>query len=129
MKRLHSHHLDKLEEENTAMPERTAGLVQGTLDMLILKTLALEPMHGYGIGVRIEQMSRGVFQVNAGSLFPAFRRLERDGLIKGEWRPTENNRRARYYSLTSSGRARLKRETDEWNVQTTAIARILKSEA
>src|ERR1041385_5524254 len=105
MKRLHSHHLDKLEEENTAMPERTAGLVQGTLDMLILKTLALEPMHGYGIALRIEQISRGVFQVNAGSLFPAFRRLERDGLVAPEWRPTENNRRAKYYRLTELGTA------------------------
>jgi PadR family transcriptional regulator, regulatory protein PadR len=93
--------------------------------MLILKTLALEPLHGYGIGVRLEQISRGVFQVNAGSLFPALRRLERDGLIKGGWRATENNRRAKYYSLTSSGRATLKRETRDWEMQTTAIARIL----
>lgn len=77
------------------MPPEERGLVQGTLDMLILKTLALEPMHGYGIGVRLAQISRGVFNVNAGSLFPAFRRLERDGLIKGDWRATENNRRAR----------------------------------
>jgi transcriptional regulator len=105
--------------------DKQSGLVQGTLDMLILKTLALEPMHGYGIGVRIEQISRGVFQVNAGSLFPAFRRLERDGYIKGEWRDTENNRRARYYSLTVQGRARLKRDTRDWQTQTAAIARIL----
>jgi PadR family transcriptional regulator PadR len=104
-----------------------SALVQGTLDMLILKTLALEPMHGYGIGVRIEQMSRGVFQVNAGSLFPAFRRLERDGLIKGEWRATENNRRGKYYSLTTAGRAKLKRETRGWEAQTAAIARILNA--
>ena len=83
-------------------------LVQGTLHMLILKTLALEPMHGYGIGVRLEQISKGVFQVNAGSLFPALRRLERDGLIEGEWQITENNRRAKYYRLTAQGRARLK---------------------
>ena len=76
--------------------DKGSGLVQGTLHMLILKTLALEPMHGYGIGVRLEQISRGVFQVNGGSLFPALRRLERDGLIKGEWRVTENNRRAKY---------------------------------
>src|ERR687895_1011037 len=94
--------------------DKQSGLVQGTLDMLILKTLALEPMHGYGIGVRIEQISRGVFQVNAGSLFPAFRRLERDGLIKGEWRATENNRRAKYYALTAQGRAKLKRQTSDW---------------
>jgi PadR family transcriptional regulator, regulatory protein PadR len=102
-----------------------SDLVQGTLHMLILKTLALEPMHGYGIGVRLEQISRGVFKVNAGSLFPALRRLERDGLIAGEWRNTENNRRAKYYGLTAQGRAHLKRETRDWEVQTTAIARIL----
>ena len=106
---------------------KTSDLVQGTLDMLILKTLALEPMHGYGIGLRLDQISRGVFRVNAGSLFPAFRRLERDGLIKGEWRATENNRRAKYYALTAQGRATLKRETREWEVQTAAIARILKA--
>jgi transcriptional regulator len=106
---------------------KPSGLVQGTLDMLILKTLALEPMHGFGVGIRIEQISKGVFQGNAGSLFPAFRRLERDGLITGEWRATENNRRAKYYSLTSQGRATLKRETRDWEVQTTAITRILHS--
>jgi transcriptional regulator len=106
---------------------KRSGLVQGTLYMLILKTLALEPLHGYGIGVRLEQISKGVFQVNAGSLFPALRRLERDGLIAGEWRVTENNRRAKYYALTAAGRATLKRETRDWEVQTTAIARILKA--
>jgi transcriptional regulator len=95
--------------------------------MLILKTLALEPMHGYGIGVRLEQISRGVFQVNGGSLFPALRRLERDALIKGEWRATENNRRAKYYALTPSGRATLRRETRDWELQTAAIARILRA--
>src|SRR5512134_2240961 len=105
--------------------DRQSSLVQGTLHMLILKTLVLEPMHAYGVGVRLEQISRGVFQVNAGSLFPALRRLERDGLIKGEWRVTENNRRAKYYHLTAPGRARLKRETRQWEAQTTAIARIL----
>ena len=108
------------------MPEK-GDLVQGTLHMLILKTLALEPMHGFGIGVRLEQISRGVFRVNAGSLFPALRRLERDRLIKGEWRITENNRRAKYYALTADGRARLKQETRDWEAQTTAIARILKA--
>ena len=102
-------------------------LVQGTLDMIILRTLALEPMHGYGIGVRIEQISRGVFQVNAGSLFPALRRLERDGLIQGEWAATENNRRAKYYSLTAPGGARLKQGTRDWEVQAAAIARILQA--
>jgi transcriptional regulator len=106
---------------------KPSGLVQGTLHMLILKTLALEPLHGYGIGVRLEQVSRGAFQVNAGSLFPALRRLERDGLIQGEWRVTENNRRAKYYSLTAPGRARLKSEKRDWEAQTTAIARILNA--
>ena len=107
--------------------DKQSGLVQGTLEMLVLKTLALEPMHAYGIGVRIEQISRGVFVVNAGSLFPAFRRLERAGLIKGEWRATENNRRAKYYALTAQGRAKLKRQTSDWEIQTSAIARILKA--
>jgi PadR family transcriptional regulator, regulatory protein PadR len=101
--------------------------VQGTLHMLILKTLALEPMHGYGIGVRLEQISNGVFHVNAGSLFPALRRLERDGLIAGDWRTTENNRRAKYYKLTPDGRARLKQESRDWQAQTSAIARILNA--
>ena len=105
--------------------DKPSDLVQGTLHMLILKTLALEPMHGYGIGVRLEQISRGVFQVNAGSLFPALRRLERDGLITGDWSVTENNRRAKYYTLSVQGRAHLRRETRDWEVQTTAIARIL----
>ena len=109
--------------------ETPSDLVQGTLHMLILKTLALEPMHGYGIGVRLEQISRGVFQVNAGSLFPALRRLERDGLIAGDWRVTENNRRAKYYTLTTTGRARLRRETRGWELQAAAIARILQASA
>src|SRR5262245_18094203 len=107
--------------------DKPTALVQGTLYMLVLKTLALEPMHGYGLGVRLEQISKGVFQVNAGSLFPALRRLERDGLIRGEWRVTENNRRAKYYALTTSGRAMLKREARTWEVQATAIGRILKA--
>ena len=110
-----------------APADKQSGLVQGTLEMLILKTLALEPMHGYGIGVRIEQISKGVFVVNAGSLFPAFRRLERGGLIKGEWRVTENNRRAKYYALTAQGRVKFKQQTSDWEVQTSAIARILKA--
>lgn len=109
------------------MSQESSGVVQGKLDMLILKTLALEPMHGYGVGLRIEQISKGVFQVNAGSIFPAFRRLERQGLIEGEWRATENNRRAKYYSLTKQGRKKLKTEAREWQTQTAAIARILEA--
>ncbi len=109
------------------MPGKPAELVQGTLDMLILKTLALEPLHGYGIGLRIEQISRGVFQVNPGSLFPAFRRLERKGLIKADWRASENNRRAKYYTLTARGRKGLALEEETWNRQVSAIARIMEA--
>jgi PadR family transcriptional regulator PadR len=107
--------------------DKQKTLVQGTLDMLILKTLALEAMHGWGIGQRIEQISRGVFQVNPGSLFPAFRRLEREGLIRAEWRTSENNRRAKYYIITEAGRRKLRSETREWESQAAAIARILKA--
>ena len=107
--------------------ESSSGLVQGTLDMLILRTLALEPMHGYGIGMRLEQISRGIFKVNAGSLFRAFRRLERDGEIAAEWRVTENGRRAKYYFLTNRGRDTLAKTTREWQRQTSAISRILKA--
>lgn len=107
------------------MTEASTTLVQGTLDMLILKTLALEPQHGWGISQRIQQLSRGVFEVNPGSLFPAFRRLERAGLLECEWRISENNRRAKYYSLTKAGRQKLRSETREWERQVAAIARIL----
>jgi len=107
--------------------EKSAGLVQGTLDMLILKTLALEPMHSYDIGARLARVSQGVFQVNPGSLFPAFRRLERSGLIRGEWRDTESHRRARYYIVTARGRKRLGDETSRWRRLSGAIARILEA--
>ncbi len=109
------------------MNPRATELVQGTLDMLILKTLQLEPRHGYGIAQRIEQISKGVFRVNPGSLFPAFRRLERQGWIKAEWHPTENHRRAKYYKLTERGRAQLKTETAEWTRQLAAITRIMEA--
>lgn len=111
------------------MTANPSSLVQGTLDMLILKTLALEPLHGWGIAQRIDQISHGVFQVNPGSLFPAFRRLERAGLIDAEWRNTENNRRAKYYRLTNLGRKKLNADTKEWGRQTAAIARILEAKA
>ena len=105
----------------------SSDLVQGTLDMLILKTLALEPMHGYGVVLRIEQISGGVFRVNAGSLLPALSRMERAGRVKSEWRATENNRRAKYYLLTTKGRKALTSETEQWHRQITAIARILEA--
>jgi transcriptional regulator len=109
------------------MADKPSDLVQGTLDMLILKTLALEPMHGYGTAVRLEQMSNGTFRINAGSLFVALQRLQRAGLIKSEWKATENNRRAKYYLLTQQGRKRLDSETEEWGRQVAAIMRILET--
>jgi PadR family transcriptional regulator PadR len=112
---------------NAFMADKPSDLVQGTLDMLILKTVAVEPMHGYGIAVRLEQMSKGVFRLNAGSLFVAIQRLQRDGLIRGEWKSSENNRHAKYYMLTDQGRKRLNSETREWGRQVAAIARILEA--
>jgi PadR family transcriptional regulator PadR len=109
------------------MGERGGALVQGTLDMLILKTLALEPLHGYGIAQRIEQVSGGVFQVNPGSLFPAFRRLERAGYIRPMWKPSENNRRAKYYALTPRGNKQLQTEAEGWSRQSAAINSILEA--
>ncbi|WP_158823113.1 PadR family transcriptional regulator [Granulicella sp. S156] len=102
-------------------------LVQGTLEMLVLKTLALEPMHGYGIALRIEQISNGVFRVNPGSLLPALNRMERSGRVRGEWRSTENNRRARYYALTAAGRKALEQERRQWDRQIAAIHQILEA--
>ncbi len=107
------------------MADKPSDVVQGTLSMLILKTLALEPMHGYGIAVRLEQMSKGTFRINAGSLFVALQRLQREGLIKDEWKATENSRRAKYYTLTQQGRKRLDSETREWERQVAAITWIL----
>jgi transcriptional regulator len=114
-------------QEVCSLTDKPTDLVQGTLDMLILKTLVLEPMHGYGITVRIEQMSKGTFRINAGSLFVALQRLQRAGLIKSEWNATENSRRAKYYILTQRGRKRLESETREWGRQVAAIARILEA--
>jgi transcriptional regulator len=110
------------------MPEQNTDVVQGTLDMLILKTLSLEPMHGFGIARRVEQISRGVFRVNSGSLLIALQRLERAGWLDSEWRNTENARRAKYYSLTRAGRKQLEVETAEWNRRASAIARLLRQE-
>lgn len=95
--------------------------------MLILKTLGLAPMHGYGVAVRIEQISGGVFRVNPGSLLPALSRMERAGHVKSEWRATENNRRAKYYMLTARGRKALVSETEQWHRQIAAIAKILEA--
>jgi PadR family transcriptional regulator PadR len=109
--------------------ESGTDVIQGTLDMLILKALSLQPMHGYGIARRIEQISRGVFKVNPGSLLTALQRLERSGWLDAEWRQTENARRARYYILTRTGRKQLDAETADWNRRVTAIGRLLRTEA
>jgi PadR family transcriptional regulator, regulatory protein PadR len=111
------------------MNEPNTDVVQGTLDMLILKTLSLEPMHGFGIGRRVEQVSRGVFKVNPGSLLTALQRLERAGWLDSEWRKTENSRRAKFYALTRAGRKQLEFETAEWGRRSSAIARLLRQEA
>ena len=111
------------------MDEANTDVIQGTLDLLILKTLSLEPLHGFGIGRRIEQVSRGVFKVNPGSLLTALQRLERAGWLDAEWRQTENSRRARFYRLTRTGRRQLEVATAEWTRRAGAIARLLKAEA
>jgi len=97
------------------------------LELLILKTLALEPLHGYGIGQRIEQVSGGVFKVTLGSLYPALQRLEKAALVAGEWRASENGRKARYYRLTAKGERRLERDEREWQRVAAAVTRILKA--
>jgi len=110
------------------MDEPSTDVIQGTLDMLILKTLSLEPMHGFGIARRIEQISRGVFKVNPGSLHTALQRLERSGWLDAEWRQTESSRRARFYSLTRAGRKQLAVESADWTRRVAAVARLLKAE-
>ena len=102
-------------------------LLQGTLDMLVLKALQLAPMHGWGITERIEQWSRQVLQVNQGSLYPALQRLERQGFITAEWRTTENNRRARYYALTAAGRRELAAERAHWERLSSAVDLVLRT--
>ncbi len=109
------------------MTESRSELLKGTLDMLVLKTLALEPMHGWGVSERIRQISEDVFQVNQGSLYPALQRLKRKGWIRSQWRLTENNRRACYYRLTAAGRRQLDGERREWERSVSAVNRILRT--
>jgi transcriptional regulator len=101
-------------------------LVQGTLDMLVLKVLSVEPMHGWGIAQRIRQVSGEILRVEEGSLYPALRRLELDGLVAAEWGTSDNNRKARYYQLTKAGRRRLAAERDHWQELIGAIARVME---
>jgi transcriptional regulator len=107
------------------MTDATREVVKGTLDMLILKALELGPMHGWGVADRIETLSRGVFQLQTGTLYPALHRLARKGWVDAEWRTTDNARRARYYRLTPAGRKRLESERDSWVRATSAVKRIL----
>ncbi len=109
------------------MTDKRIDLPQGTLDLLILRTLALAPQHGWAISERIHQISSEVLQVQQGSLYPALHRLERRGWIKSRWGASENNRRAKYYELTSSGRKQLETEKTEWEKLTAAIAQVLES--
>ncbi len=101
-------------------------ILQGTLDLLILKTLALEPMHGWGVAQRIQQVSREALQVQQGSLYPALYRLERKGWISAEWGASENNRRAKFYSLTKAGRQQLEKEMADWKRLSSGVALILQ---
>jgi len=109
------------------MPDHQADLLQGTLDLLILKTLALGPHHGWGVSQRIQQMSRDVLQVNQGSLYPALHRLEQKGWIEAEWGTSENNRRAKFYRLTRRGQAQLEAERNQWERFSAAVTLILEA--
>jgi PadR family transcriptional regulator PadR len=107
------------------MKKAKSDLLQGTLDLLILKTLELEPMHGWGITQRIQQVSQDVLQVNQGSLYPALHRLEEQGWIAADWKISENNRQAKYYSLTARGRRQMAEEKENWIRLSTAVARVV----
>src|SRR5262245_49281288 len=108
------------------MSDASAPLQPGTLEMLVLKVLSVRPEHGWGIGQRLQEASRGVFDVNQGSLYPALQRLLAKGWIRSEWRVTESSRRARYYRLTRSGEAQLAREQESWSRQVAAVVRVLR---
>jgi transcriptional regulator len=108
--------------------DQNTDVIQGTLDMLILKTLSLGPLHGFGVARRIEQITRGVFKVNPGSLLTAFQRMERGGMIDSEWRDSDSGRRAKYYSLTRSGRRQLEVERADWERRAGAVTRLLNAE-
>ena len=107
-------------------PNQRAEVVRGTLEMLALKLLSTEPMHGWGLSLKLRDISREVFDVNQGSLYPALQSMVRRGWIKAEWRASENNRRARYYRLTAEGRKQLDAEMDEWNRTSAAVNRVLR---
>jgi PadR family transcriptional regulator, regulatory protein PadR len=105
---------------------KPSDLVQGTLDMLLLKILALEPLNGFAVSERLKQISEDVLQVSDGSLYPALHKLEQEGWISAEWKTTDNNRRAKFYSLTRLGRRQLEKETENWGRLSTAISRVVR---
>jgi PadR family transcriptional regulator PadR len=107
-------------------PHQDRDLLQGTLDLLVLRTLSLQPLHGYGVVRRLTQVTRGAFRFNAGSVFPALYRLEREGFLDADWGETENRRRAKYYSLTRAGRKKLAEERRHWTRASLAIERVLE---
>jgi transcriptional regulator len=119
------HQINNADREDPCM-SKPPDLVQGTLDLLILKILALEPLHGWAIGQRLRQVSGDVLQVSDGSLYPALHKLEQEGWITAEWRPSDNNRRAKFYSLTRLGRRHLDREAANWGRLSTAISHVVK---
>lgn len=106
---------------------KPTDLIQGTLDLLILKTIALQPMHGWGIAKRIQQVSKDVLQVQQGSLYPALHRLEQQGWIRADWKKTENGRRAKYYSPTRAGRVQMAKELENWDRLSAAISLVLRT--
>lgn len=118
---------DETENETENRSDDRSELLQGTLDLMVLRTLALGAMHGYGIAQRIQQISREVLRVNQGSLYPALLRLEQQGWIASEWGTSENNRRARFYSLTRAGRRQLAAETERWARFAEALGRLLEA--
>ena len=111
------------------MAASSSDVLQGTLDLLVLKALSLAPMHGWGISQRIQQLSRDALQIGQGSLYPALYRLEKRGLVKSEWSTTENNREAKYYRLTAAGQKELRKEIDEWTRFATAVGLVIVAEA
>lgn len=120
--------------EDTSLPDSNSSdlntdVIHGTMDLIILKTLSLQPLHGFGIARRVEQISGEVFKVNPGSLLTALKRLERSGNVRSEWRRTESSRRAKYYELTSTGREKLAAELEDWNRRAGAVQRLIEAEA
>lgn len=111
------------------MEPKTADIIPGTLDLLILKAVSLGPLHGYGVLLRIEQLSKEMLQIEQGSLYPALYRLEHAGLIESEWGISDNNRRAKFYTLSTSGRARLRKEASQWERFARAMGNVLAAEA